>query len=100
VRLAIIGLLCLLLAGCGGAASELEGAVRSAAEFHELAEPVVVEKYRAEQQACMAQPDHLVRECVNTVREKWAPVVEASTRFRQGWCLLDDAIGDARCRKP
>jgi hypothetical protein len=97
VRLAIVGLLCFALTGCG-AASELEGVVRSSAEYAELSEPVVVEVYRAEQSACLAKPDHEVRTCVDAVRAKWAPVVEAYDRWRKAWCALDEAIGHARCK--
>lgn len=84
--------------GCGGAGAELEGAVRSGAEFAALAEPVVVEAYRAEQKACLSRPSTEMQSCVDAVRAKWAPLVEAYDRFRRAWCTLDDAVGDARCK--
>lgn len=69
--------------------------MKSASTFASLAEPVVVEAYRAAQLACLETSDP--PPCVAAVRAKWRPVIDSYDAFRKAWCVLDAAVGDARC---
>lgn len=90
--------LCLLLISCA-AGQKLEEAAKAASTYVHVTEPIVAGAYEAEQRICLdAHEDKQgAAACVEGVRAKWKPVLEALRIYREAWCVTSEAVNDVAC---
>lgn len=87
----------LVTLSCGCAASaKVVRVVETGAKVVAVAEPLMLTAYRESQRLCLeefADPD-AAAVCVERIRVRWAPVMEALGDYREAYCaVLPDRCG-------
>lgn len=82
--------LTIFLIGCG-AAAPLAHMVQAEGRIITAGEPCLVSAYKAEQQACLDDHPDTAKTCVDDVRARWRPVVDALVDEHDTRCQLEPA---------